>query len=122
NLQKIELNWGYVENISATTTSITFDYVIDLGEDCVNATFDNYGMEYGFYYHTQPNPSENSHLGKVFGFIDDSFWGYCSLEEPKFSQTFIVQNLQPRTTYYFRFYAKPQNKIIYGQTFSVTTK
>lgn len=123
NLQEIELNWGSIANISSTSTSITFDYVIDWGEDCDDIVANNYGLiEYGFFYHSQPNPSESSHIGKITEFLGDDFLLACLAGDSQFLKSFRVQNLQPRTTYYFRYYTKINGQTRYGQTFSATTQ
>jgi hypothetical protein len=122
SLQEIELNWGSIENISATTTSITFDYVIDLAGDCLNAAFNNFSIEYGFYYHIQPNPSESNYLGKITESYADDLLLACQFGESRFVKTITIAGLQSRTTYYIRYYVKVGNEIRYGQSFSVTTQ
>ncbi|MDW8295759.1 MAG: hypothetical protein RMJ97_02640 [Raineya sp.] len=122
NLQKIELNWGVFQNITATSTSITFEYVIDLRGDCLTASISNLGLEYGFYYHTQPNPSESNHLGKVTRYLDDALMLSCLFGNSEYTEIITINNLQPRTTYYICYYVKVGNQIRYGQVFSVTTK
>ncbi|MCS6821409.1 MAG: fibronectin type III domain-containing protein [Microscillaceae bacterium] len=122
DIQVIELNWGNFENITSTTTSISFDYVINLDRDCITAVISNMGIEYGFYYHTQPTPSENNHLGKITKYLDDGLIMACTLGYARFVENVTINGLQPRTTYYVRYYLKIGNEIRYGQVFSVTTK
>jgi hypothetical protein len=121
NLQEIELSWGSIENISATTTSITFDYVIDWRENCPDVVDNNYGLEYGFYYHIQPNPSESNYLGKITEALGDDFLLACFAELPRYVKTITITGLQPRTTYYIRYYVIVGNEIHYGQSFSART-
>lgn len=121
NVEKIELSYGYFENISSTSTSITFDYVIDLSEDCLNNALYDFQIEFGFYYHTQPQPSENNHIGKISDVLADDFLLTCLFGSPRFRKTYTITNLQPNTTYYFRFYTK-RVQIRYGSEFRVTTQ
>lgn len=121
NTQESELNWGSIQNVVANPTSITFDYVIDLREDCIQLGVEYFNLEYGFYYHTLPYPSENNHLGKITEYLADDFLLTCLFGNSKFTKTFTINNLQPNTTYYIRYYVKINNQIRYGQQFNVKT-
>ncbi len=123
NLQEIDINWGSITNISSTASSITFDYVIDWGSDCHSIVLNNQGrLEYGFFYHTLPNPSESSYIGKITEVVANDFLLACLFGSSQFSKTFTVENLQPRTTYYFQYYTKINGQIRYGEIFSATTQ
>lgn len=122
NVQKTEFNYGYFENISSTSTSITFDYVIDLNKECLNNVLYSFKIEFGFYYHTQPQPSENNHIGKIADVLADNFLLACLFGNPRFTKTYTITGLQRNTTYYFRFYTKLREQIQYGGEFSVTTR
>lgn len=123
NTETIELSWGSIENISASSSSISFDYFISLKKDCINWIFDVYSIEYGFFYHTQPEPSENNHIAKISYIFSDDILISCIGNLNKFVKTISVHNLQSKTKYYFRYYWKPspQQPIKYGQTFSIST-